>query len=183
MKLQNSRLVWAGPSWRLRVEEVLLPDGRTFERGAIEHPGAVVLVPLRESPSEPEILMIRQYRFVLDEEILELPAGTRHWDEDWLACAQRELREETGYRAARLHRLGDIWPAPGSSDELMALYLATGLTEDPLPGDVDEAITVTPMPLADLIVMAQDGRLRDAKTVVGILRTAVYWAQKQEQDR
>jgi len=174
LKPESSRVVWQGPSWRLRVETVILPDSSSLERGAIEHPGAVVMVPLQSSNGSFEVLMLRQYRHVVDEVILELPAGTRGWDEDWRACAQRELREETGYRAQTLTSLGRIWPAPGISNEVMALYLATELSLDPLAADLDEELQVQPMPLAELIAMAQDGRLQDAKSTIGILRAAVY---------
>jgi ADP-ribose pyrophosphatase len=156
------------------VETLALPDGSTLERGVVEHPGAVVLIPLVKQEGESVILMLRQYRSAVSQIILELPAGTRGWDEDWLRCAQRELREETGYRAENFIPLGEIWPAPGLSSELMKLYLATGLTPDPLPADVDEEITLYPIPLSELVAMAQDGRLQDGKSVVGILRTAVY---------
>lgn len=166
-----SRIVWQGASWRLRAEALPLPDGSTLERAFIEHPGAVVLVPLTTAVT-PTILMLKQYRRALDQTILELPAGTRGWDEAWLACAQRELREETGYRAETFTDLGRVWPAPGVSSEEMALYLATNLTPDPLPQDVDEEIVVEPVLLSDLVEMAFDGRLQDAKSVVGILRTA-----------
>ena len=133
-----SKPVWQqGDSWRLRLDTLQLPDGRTLEKAAVEHPGAVVLVPLWPSVNGPEVLMLRQYRHVLDQTILELPAGTRGWEEDWLACAQRELREETGHRAAKFTPLGQIWPAPGISDELMQLYLAEELTPAPLPVDED----------------------------------------------
>ncbi|NJN54156.1 MAG: NUDIX hydrolase [Anaerolineae bacterium] len=125
-------------------------------------------------PTAPEILMLRQYRLALDATILELPAGTRGWQEPWQECAQRELREETGFRAAHFSHLGQIWPAPGLTDEVMHLVLAQDLTADPLPGDVDETIEVIPMPLSELIEMAQDGRLQDAKSVVALWRTAVY---------
>lgn len=173
MSEQNSFIAWqkAG-SWRLRVETAVFPDNSTQERAFIEHPGAVVLVPLREGPDGPEILILRQYRRALDETILELPAGTRGWDEDWLVCAQRELREETGHRAETFVPLGEIWPAPGLSNELMCLYLATGLQSDPLPQDEDEEIEVAPMPLAELVKMAGDGRIRDAKSIIGIFRAA-----------
>jgi ADP-ribose pyrophosphatase len=124
--------------------------------------------------------MLRQYRHVLNETILELPAGTRGWDEDWLACAQRELREETGHRAEKFTPLGQLWPAPGISDELMQLYLVENLSSAPLPGDEDEQIELTPMPLADLVEMAWNGRLQDAKSVVGILRTAHHLALLDE---
>jgi ADP-ribose pyrophosphatase len=174
LKGKISRIAWQGSSWRLRVESVLLPGGATLERGVIEHPGAVVLVPLRSANGEPEVFMLRQYRHAIAETILELPAGTREWNEDWLVCAQRELREETGYRAATFTPLGEIWPAPGLSDELMAIYLATNLSLDPLPSDVDELIAVQPMPLGHLVAMAQDGRLQDAKSIIGILRANVF---------
>jgi ADP-ribose pyrophosphatase len=166
----DSRIEWAGPSWRLHVREVRRPDGRREEQGHLEHPGAVVLIPLRGD----DILMVKQYRHTLGRAILELPAGTRGWDESWLACAQRELREETGYRATTFTPLGEAWPAPGYSDEVLALYLATGLRPDPLPADFDEALEVQTLPLAELVVMARDGRLQDAKSIVGILRASAY---------
>lgn len=173
MAAASGRVEWAGESWRLRVEEVIRPDGSSVEKGYLEHPGAVVLVPLR---SDDEVLMVYQHRPTLGEAILELPAGTRGWDEEWLACAQRELREETGYRATTLTPLGRVWPAPGYSDEVMALYLARGLQHDPLSADFDEMIELAPMPLNRLTTMARDGQLRDGKSVVGILRAAAYLA-------
>ncbi len=121
--------------------------------------------------------MLRQYRRALDQIILELPAGTRGWEEDWLACAQRELQEETGFRAKSLTFLGEVWPAPGVSNELMRLYLATELQPDPLPQDVDEEIELQPMRLSELAAMARDGRIRDAKSIIGILRTIEYLQQ------
>ncbi len=173
-KNNKPNIAWQGSSWRLRVQQVQLPDGSSIEKGIIEHPGAVVIVPLRETAAGPEVIMLRQYRLALDETILELPAGTRGWQEDWLVCAQRELREETGYRADRFQALGRCWPAPGLSNEIMAIFLATGLQSDPLPQDSDEIIAVQPILLQDLVKKALDGQLQDAKSVVGILRTAFF---------
>ncbi len=170
----QSRVVWHGRSWQLRAVQFRLPNGETIERAFINHPGAVVLVPLRKTAKGPEVLMLHQYRAALQETILELPAGTRGWEEDWLVCAQRELREETGYRAATFTPLGELWPAPGVSNELMRLYLAEGLEPDPLPGDADEEITVAAMSLADLLEMAQNGRIRDAKSLIGLWRAAQH---------
>ena len=170
MKAVNSRIQWSGRSWRLRVDSLLRPDGGLEEKGYVEHPGAVVLVPLQGD----QVIMLRQYRAAVGETILELPAGTRGWDEDWLACAQRELREETGYRADRFVSLGQVWPAPGFSSERMAIFLATGLTPDPLPQDFDEQITLQTIPLDELVTMALDGRLQDAKSIAALLRTAHY---------
>jgi len=171
MELQQSRIVWEG-KWRVRVDSFRLENGGIYERGVIEHPGAVVLVPVLPGAAGPQVLMLRQYRPTLGRTILELPAGTREPDEPWLACAQRELREETGYRAGTLTPLGEIWPAPGVSNERMALFLAEGLTVDPLPMDVDEEIAVEAQALADLTAMALDGSLEDAKSVVALLRAA-----------
>ena len=173
MQNQEKETVWQGSSWRLQVTQLPLADGTVLEKGTIVHPGSVLLVPLRAGENGPEVLMLRQYRLALDTVILELPAGTREPDEPWLNCAQRELREETGFRADNFVSLGAVWPAPGLSDELMTVFLATELHEDPLPQDVDEDITVVPMSLEELVGMARDGRLQDAKSVVGILRTAV----------
>jgi ADP-ribose pyrophosphatase len=186
MKVKQSRIAWEGASWRLRVDTLLAPDGNELDKGYIEHPGAVVLIPVRESAdpanstpaTSPEILMISQYRRAIDETLLELPAGTREWAEDWLECAQRELREETGYRADKIVLIGEFWPSPGVSSELMRLCLATGLHLDPLPGDIDEEIEVKPMSLLKLVDMAKNGQILDAKSIVGILKAADYLAKQ-----
>jgi len=169
---QHNRIVWQNDAWRLRVETAKNNDKK--EVGYIEHPGAVVIVPLHIKNGRTELLMLRQYRHAIRQTLLELPAGTRGWDEDWRICAQRELREETGFRAEKLINLGNLWPVPGYSSEHMAVYLASSLEEDPLPQDEDEVIEVVSMPLSELALMAQDGRLRDAKSIVAILRTIFY---------
>lgn len=174
MKPQDSQIKWQGASWRLRADRYVLPDGTQFEKGVIEHPGAVVLVPLRPLADQPELLMLQQYRHSVQDDLLELPAGTRQVGESWLACAQRELREETGFRAESFVLLGEMLLAPGYSNERLHVYLALGLTPDELPPDADETITVRPMPFAEAWQMAQDGRLLDAKTIVALLWTAVY---------
>jgi ADP-ribose pyrophosphatase len=177
MDLLESRIVWQG-KWRVRVETFRLDDGTLYERGAIEHPGAVVLAPLVVGDDGiPALLMLRQYRPALGRTILELPAGTREPDEPWLSCAQRELREETGFRAAEMTPLGEVWPAPGLTNERMALFLAQDLIPDPLPMDIDEEITVETWPLDELVAMAIDGRLEDAKSVIAVLRTSHLLSQ------
>jgi ADP-ribose pyrophosphatase len=170
----NSSIAWQGRSWSLRVERFQTADGQETETAYIDHPGAVVLVPLATMDPDPQILILRQYRRAVAQTVLELPAGTRGRQEPWLSCAQRELREETGHRAAQFESLGNCWPAPGLSNEVMALYLAMNLSKDPLPMDSDEEIEVIRLPLRELVAMALDGRLLDAKSVVGILRTAAH---------
>ena len=174
LKIVAQKEVWTADSWQLREMQIETPNGQVVTKGMVNHPGAVVLVPIRRHETGVEVLMLQQYRVTLGQTILELPAGTREWGEDFLLCAQRELREETGFRADSFTPLGQVWPAPGLSNELLALYLAEGLHPDPLDGDVDELIEVVAMPLPELVAMAQDGRLQDAKSVVGVLRTAVY---------
>ncbi len=178
MDHKASRLIWQTDSWRLQAVTITLPNGRQAEKGVIDHPGSVVLIPIVNDSNPVEIWMIRQYRLALDETILELPAGTRGWHEGWLDCAQRELREEIGMRAESFTPMGEIWPAPGSSNEKMQLMLATGLSADPLPPDLDEQIERVAMPLDDLVAMALNGRLHDAKSVVAILRAAHLLSQQ-----
>ncbi|MCP5098461.1 MAG: NUDIX hydrolase [Chloroflexi bacterium] len=173
MKQKDKKLVWAGSSWQLYEEIIELDDGSTMARGQIDHPGAVVLVPLLSTGDDPQVVMIHQFRHALGESILELPAGTRGQTEDWLLCAQRELQEETGYRADTLQELSQLWPTPGLSNERMIIYLATGLHADPLPADADEQIEVKIYPLAALLTMIKDGRILDAKTIIGLWQTAV----------
>jgi len=169
----SSRVQWQGSSWQLRVVEQRLIDGSTVERGVIDHPGSVLIVPLDRE----QVLMLSQYRVSLDRWILELPAGTREKQELWLECARRELREETGYRAQKWTELGQVWPAPGLTNEVMTIYLAQDLLPAPLEGDADEEIEVRPMPLDELARMALGGQMRDAKSIVGILRAVEHLGQ------
>ena len=166
----RSRIAWQGRTWRFRVLEYSLPDGSVKERGVINHPGSVLIVPMVEE----KVLILRQYRIALESTILELPAGTREPEEEWLTCAQRELREETGYRAEEWTALGKVWPGPGITDELMAVFLARDLSPAPLPADDDEQIEVVSYGLNELVKMALGGELQDAKSVVGILRAAAF---------
>lgn len=166
------RLIWQGPGWRLNEETAVLPDGRIMTISAVRHPGAVVLIPIRGSGSATDVLMLHQFRPVINQTILELPAGTLEWGESVHPAAQRELREETGLRAADFTPLGQQWPVPGSSDELMNYFIVRDLTPDPLPQDDDEVIETEWLPLDELVAMALDGRIRDGKTIIGLLRVA-----------
>jgi ADP-ribose pyrophosphatase len=152
------------------VLEIASKDGTIKERGVIDHPGSVVILPMDGNM----VKVLRQYRIAFDSTILELPAGTREPNEDWLSCARREIREETGYRAEEWIDLGRVWPAPGITNEVMAVYLASELRQAPLPPDADEEIEVVNIPLSRLVDMAINGELHDAKSVVAVLRTAAH---------
>jgi ADP-ribose pyrophosphatase len=172
----RSRTVWEGRSWRFRVLEYPLPDGSVKERGVIDHPGSVVIVPIMDD----NVLILKQFRIALESTILELPAGTKEPEEEWLNCAQRELREETGYRAASWTSLGKVWPGPGITNELMAVYLARDLSPAPLPPDDDEEIEVVFHRFNELVTEALNGELQDAKSVVAILRAAAFLGEYPE---
>ena len=170
--MNKKRTAWGNKKWRLDIYELTKPDGEKVETAVVRHPGAVVLVPIDEMGN---VLMLKQYRLPLDQTILEIPAGTRESkQEEWEVCAQRELREETGFRANKFVDLGIMWPLPGTSDEELKLFLATELTPDPLPQDFDEVIEVVPMPLDDLCKMALDGRMQDMKSCAALLRVNAY---------
>jgi len=162
----HRRHIWQGPSWSLQEVNLSYPDGATVRRGLVQHPGSVLLIPLLDE----RVLMIRQFRLALGQDLLELPAGTRHPDETYAQCAQRELREETGYRAGTLTPLGYLWLAPGISNERMEIFLAEALEPDPLPGDRDETIRVETFAPRDVGRLALAGELPDAKSALGILR-------------
>lgn len=172
---QTTYTAWQGTSWRLDVHGYQAETGEITEKGLVVHPGSVLLVPLRQGKNGLEILLIRQYRHSLGQFILELPAGGKdNADEAWLVCAQRELQEETGFRADKFTSLGEIWLAPGLTNEQMKLFIATDLTPSALPQDLDEHIELAPMPFAQALHWAETGQFADAKTVVGIWRTAVF---------
>ncbi len=170
------RTIWGSEKWRLDGYELQKPDGSMVETAVVRHPGAVILVPIDENG---DVLMLKQYRLPLDQTILEIPAGTRESkQEPWEECAQRELREETGFRAERFTNLGLLWPLPGTSDEELTLFMADRLVADPLPQDFDEEIEVVPMPLDKLCCMALDGRMQDMKSCVALLRVQAYLNQQ-----
>ena len=103
--------------------------------------------------------------------IWELRAGSRDYkDEPWLVCAQRELMEEAGYRAESFIELGDIWLSPGMANEVLRMYKAEGLSADSLPADLDEQIEVVPMALSDALDLIKTGEIKDAKTIIALLR-------------
>jgi ADP-ribose pyrophosphatase len=155
-------------------DTIVAPDGRRHQREIVVHPGAVTVVAILPDGL---VLVVRQYRHAAAKVLLELPAGTldRRPDgafEDPLAAAQRELTEETGYRAASWRRLAGFWTAPGFASEHMTLFLATELTADPgHPGpDPDERLLVDALPLPELLARVARDEIEDAKTIIGI-----YW--------
>jgi len=172
----DSRRVYTGRVVRLDVDTVRFPDGSTGQLELIRHPGAAAIVPCASDPpgADPTILLIRQFRYATGGQLWEIPAGTLDPGEDPEACARRELMEETGVTAARLQRLTSIWTTPGFTNEVIHLYLATGLTTGEPSRERDEFIEVVPQPLSRVLTLIRDGEIRDAKTVVAILYMAAF---------
>ena len=145
------------------------PDGSTFTRDLIRHPGAVAVVPLL---ADGRLVLVRQYRAPIDAELLELPAGIRDVEgEPTATTAERELLEETGYRAGRVEFLTRFANSVGFSDEEVEIFLARDLTlaDKSLQGIEEQHMTVELVPLGDALGLIEEGQLRDAKTVVGVL--------------
>lgn len=145
------------------------PDGRSFQREVVRHPGAVSVVPVHE---DGDVVLVRQYRATLDEMVLEIPAGKRDVaDEPPDRTAHRELAEEVGYRAGRLELLGRFYNSPGFCDELSFTYLARDL--EPVAaaaqGPEEAHMTIEHVPLDDVPARIAAGDLVDAKSIIGLL--------------
>lgn len=148
------------------TDTIRFPDGHEAQRVVVRHPGAVALVVVDD---EDRWLLVRQYRHPAGRSMLEVPAGTTHEGEAPEETAAREVREETGYAASRLQRLGGSWMAPGYCTEYITYFLATDLTHDPLPQDDDEYIEdPVPMTLDEIRQAIDEGDIEDAKTLVAV---------------
>lgn len=159
-------VAWQGRIFNVDRLDVRLPDGRAAVRDVVRHPGAVAIVALTD---DGRICLVRQYRTALGRVTVEIPAGKLDPGEDPLDCANRELLEETGMRAQSMAFLTTIATSVGFADELIHIYLATGLAFDRSSPDADEFINVDVVPLEELVDAVLDGRIEDAKTVVGAL--------------
>lgn len=170
------REIYRGRVVNLDVETVTLPNGTTVELEIIRHPGAVAIVPLK---GDGTVLLIRQYRHAAGGYIYEVPAGKLDPGEDPRHCAARELEEEIGHRASSLTPMLTFFTTPGFTDEVIHLFLATGLTPGTQNLDHDEVLEVVTMPLDEAIQRIADGTIRDAKTIIGL--QAAYLARRPRQ--
>lgn len=154
----------------LRVDTVQLPNGHTSTREVVEHKGGVCVAALTD---ERELLFVRQYRHPYGAVLLELPAGKLDKkNEDRLDAAIRELQEETGATAEKIQFLGELYPSPGYCDEILTLYLATGLSFGNADPDEDEFLQVERIPLDKAVDMVLGGEIPDAKTQILVLKVA-----------
>ncbi len=173
----SGRVVHDGRVVHLSVDRVRFPDGSEGSLELIRHPGAAAVVPFVDPPESPDpaILLLRQYRYASGGYLYEVPAGLPQGaDEAWAECARRELAEETGYTAARFDYLTRIFTTPGFTNEVIHLFVATGLSAGTAALDPDEFITVQAFPFSRALEMVRTGEIVDCKTVAALLFTAAF---------
>lgn len=168
-KVLSSKRVLKTRAFTVR-EDKLEFQGKTFTRAVVEHPGAVVILPVT---NKGRLLILRQYRHAIGKHILEFPAGTLEKGERPLVCAKREIAEETGFQAKKWKSLGLLYPTPGFCDEVQHLYLAKDLHYDPLPGDEDESMEVEERSVSWVEKAIREGRFADAKSMAIFLRASL----------
>jgi ADP-ribose pyrophosphatase len=165
----SSRVVYRGPAFTVSADEVVEPTGVRTHREIVHHSGSVVVLAVDESHPDPKILLERQYRHAAQDFLWELPAGRIDKGEKDLAGAKRELLEETGYTASSWRRILRFYASPGFLAETMAIYLARGLRAGTAQPEDDEVIEVRFVPLSEAVHMVMSGRVRDGKTIAGVL--------------
>ncbi|HVG04536.1 MAG TPA: NUDIX hydrolase [Burkholderiaceae bacterium] len=166
----NSRVAYEGSFLRLYIDEVRSTDGHVGTREYLRHPGAVMIVPLLP---DGQVVLERQFRYPLKRSVIEFPAGKIDAGEPPFECAQRELLEETGYRAARWSYLGGLHNAISYSDEKIEMFLAEDLTHEGATLDAGETLEVFTAPSQQLLQWVRDGNVTDVKTMVGAM-----WLEK-----
>ena len=171
----SSENKFEGKWFSVRRETLIFPNGLKVERDVVDHPDAVVVIPVDQ---ERNVLLVEQYRNAAGAMLLELPAGTVEEGEDPLVSAQRELREETGVAARQLIPVGNFWASPGFCTERMWMFLGLDLENSPLEPDLDEDISVKRIPFEEVLEMAARGLIVDGKTIAGLFLAQNYLANR-----
>jgi ADP-ribose pyrophosphatase len=174
----SSKRIHTGKIIAIDQDTVRFPDGSTGTMDIVRHPGASAIVPFLSDPSgdDPQILLIKQYRYAAGGFLYEIPAGRLDKGEEPRRCAERELKEETGCTAQRLEQVFTMATTPGFSDEIIHLFIASGLERGEHQREADEFMTVETFSLSEALQMIQKGEIRDAKTALGILFAAGFVA-------
>jgi len=165
----SSKRVYSGRIISVDVDQVRFPDGTVGELEMVRHSGASAVVPLLDDGTDPQVVLVRQYRYAADGYVYEIPAGRLDPGEAPEACASRELREETGYTAASFRKLTTIYTTPGFTDEKIHLFVAEGLTPGTAEREADEFLELHPVRLSEAMAMIRSGDIVDGKTSVALL--------------
>lgn len=168
-------IVYRGRKFQVAREQSKTPDGKSIQREGVLHPGAVAILPLVDAD---HVCLLRNRRFIVQEELWEIPAGTLEPGEAPEAAAVRELVEETGYQAKHWRKLLEFYPSPGILSERMHLFVATELTAGTMRPELDEELEPKVVPWSQALQWAHDGTIRDGKTLVALL-----WWQRQRETR
>jgi ADP-ribose pyrophosphatase len=165
----SSSRVYDGRILNLRVDQVMLGNGKTTTREVIEHRGAAAIVPIIQ---ERNVVLVRQFRYAIATDLLEVPAGTMERGEQPEECAVRELEEETGYGCKEIEKIMEFFPVPGYSTEEIHVYLAKGLVKSEMHTDEDEEINLEILSLENALGKVRSGEIRDAKSICALFRAA-----------
>jgi len=169
-KTLKTKTVYEGRVFTVKSDIALLPDGNEANREVVLHNGGVGILAIDDNK---KIKLVRQYRYGVECETLEIPAGKLEAGEDALDCAKRELLEETGYTAEKIEPLGVIYPTPAYCSEKISIFLATELTAHEQRLDDDEFLEVIEMHLDDAVEMVMKNEISDAKTVAALLKAKI----------
>ena len=168
----SSEEIFSGKVIRVHKDKVSLPDGGTSYREIVLHHGGVCVLPLTD---QGEVIFVRQFRYAYGQTLLEIPAGKLEQGEDPFACGVRELKEETGGEASRYTFLGELYPSPGYTNEVIHMYLATGLSFGEQSLDEDEFLELVKIPLDKAVEMVLSGEIKDSKTQTALLKTKLLY--------
>jgi ADP-ribose pyrophosphatase len=173
---RNTSRLYTGKIISLDRDTVEFPDGSRAEFDIARHPGASAVLPFLNDPEgdQPQVLLIRQFRYASNGYLYEIPAGRLDGDESPLTCAARELKEETGCTAEHFEPLTSILTTPGFTDEVIHLFMATGLTHGEPNREADEFVDLVVMRLSESLEKIRDGEITDAKTALALLFAAGY---------
>jgi ADP-ribose pyrophosphatase len=173
----KSSIIFKGGIIDLYLDEVELPNGNIATREKVSHPGAVCIVPVTGNGS---ILLVRQFRYPVGEILMEIPAGKIDENELPVECAKREMKEEVGATGGKLIHLNTFYSSPGFCNETMHLYMAENFKKGENCLEDDEFLKVVEVEMEDALSFIESGKLRDAKTIIGILLTRNYLIKREK---
>jgi len=164
-KTVSSNKIFAGKIIKLFVDEVLLPNGQHSKREIVKHPGAVATIAVTK---DEKLVLVKQYRKALEKITLEIPAGKLEAGEEPVACARRELEEETGYRAKKMKPLYSFYTSPGFADEMIHLFWAEELEQGRVNPDQDEFVDLVELTMDECFAAIEAQQICDAKTILAV---------------